>query len=544
MKKRVLVTSALPYANGQLHIGHILSYLNADIWVRFKKTTHIPCYHICGSDMHGTPIMISAKKENTDPIHISERYAKLHQEIFALFSIHFDHYQSTNHLINNETVNNVFRRLVELNKIKVVQQVQPFDEVEKVFLPDRFLSITCPFCQAKDRDGNSCSQCGKKYDIKSLDGCISSLSGTKPTFYTVEQYAISMEGAIDILMKWEFAKNNPHMMYILEEWKKEGIRDWIISRDSPYHGFLIPQVDSIKFLPNKYFYVWFDAPINYLSMSYGLTEKEKISFYSFWQDPEAEIHQYLGKDIIYFHTIFWPTILAYLNYNLPTTLQINGFLTFEKAKMSKSEGNKLLASSLADLYETDYFRYYAARKLTNEIIDVDFNLLEFSEVINKELIAKLLNIANRTTHILESDYNNILLQINDQFLSSILEQEKSVNELYEARKFSCLIKKIILLATQTNKFINDNPPWILRISDPKKGHQVCSIALESFRILIGYLRHIIPQIASKIESYFQYPYADKVTLITHNLQLKKFYPPTQKITQESIKELRKLISCI
>ena len=510
--RKILVTSALPYANGSIHLGHLVEYIQTDIWVRYQRMIGSEVYYICADDTHGTPVMLRAEKENISPEQLVKNVHKEHSKDFLDFNVSFNHFHSTHSSENKNLSEIIYKSLVGNNKILKKEIEQFYDTEKKMFLPDRFIIGDCPKCEAKEQYGDGCEKCGAIYNPTDLKNPISALSRTKPERKKTDHYFFKLSECSDFLEKWttsgvlQLEASNK-----LKEWFKSGLEDWDISRDAPYFGFEIPDA------PGKFFYVWLDAPIGYMASFKKFADNNALSFGEFWgKDSEVELIHFIGKDILYFHALFWPAILEYSNYRKPSKIFAHGFLTVNGEKMSKSRGTFITARSYLDeIKNTDYLRYYYASKLSESMEDIDLNLDDFISKVNSDLVGKFINIPSRTSSFLSKYFENkltdksIISKENGiDILDKILQSESKIIEFYEKRQFSKLIRYVMSHIEELNEFINHKAPWIMAKEDNQNVinsdlHQVCSLCIKSFRALSIYLTPIVPELSSNISSFFE-----------------------------------------
>ena len=510
--RKILVTSALPYANGSIHLGHLVEYIQTDIWVRYQRMIGSEVYYICADDTHGTPVMLRAEKENISPEQLVKNVHKEHSKDFLDFNVSFNHFHSTHSSENKNLSEIIYKSLVGNNKILKKEIEQFYDTEKKMFLPDRFIIGDCPKCEAKEQYGDGCEKCGAIYNPTDLKNPISALSRTKPERKKTDHYFFKLSECSDFLEKWttsgvlQLEASNK-----LKEWFKSGLEDWDISRDAPYFGFEIPDA------PGKFFYVWLDAPIGYMASFKKFADDNALSFVKFWgKDSEVELIHFIGKDILYFHALFWPAILEYSNYRKPSKIFAHGFLTVNGEKMSKSRGTFITARSYLDeIKNTDYLRYYYASKLSESMEDIDLNLDDFISKVNSDLVGKFINIPSRTSGFLSKYFENkltdksIISKENGiDILDKILQSESKIIEFYEKRQFSKLIRYVMSHIEELNEFINHKAPWIMAKEDNQNVinsdlHQVCSLCIKSFRALSIYLTPIVPELSSNISSFFE-----------------------------------------
>ena len=509
--RKILATSALPYANGSIHLGHLLEYIQTDIWVRYQRLIGNEIYYVCADDTHGTPVMLRAKKEGITPKNLVDEVHKEHTSDFKDFNISFDNFYSTNSRENKTLSEEVFRSLEENNKIIIKEIEQFFDNKKSMFLPDRFIKGTCPKCSAKEQYGDSCEVCGATYNPTDLIDAYSVLSGEKPVRKKTDHYFFKLSECEEFLKQWmQSGPLQKEASNKLQEWFNAGLNDWDISRDAPYFGFEIPGA------PGKYFYVWLDAPIGYMASFKNYTEDKDLSFDEFWKkESKTELVHFIGKDILYFHALFWPATLHYSGYRLPSNIFAHGFLTVNGQKMSKSRGTFITARSYLDcLKNPEYLRYYYFSKLNESMEDIDLNLDDFIVKVNSDLVGKLVNIPSRTSGFITKFFDNKLMpskSFNTEEAKKLLNKtlciKDEVMQFFEERQFSKASRLIISHIENVNEYINSKEPWILA-KDQKnnfagsKLHEICSVALLSFRSLCIYLSPILPELTSKVASFF------------------------------------------
>jgi methionyl-tRNA synthetase len=535
--RKILVTSALPYANGSIHLGHLVEYIQTDIWVRFQKMQGNLTYYICADDTHGTPIMLMAEQENVTPEKLVENIHKEHSKDFQDFHVNFDNFYSTNSLENKELSEDIYKALVRSNKIFEKEIEQFYDPDKEMFLPDRFIKGECPKCRTKDQYGDSCESCGSTYNPTDLINPYSVLTGSSPVKKKTNHYFFKLSECSDFLSKWTKSGTlQKEASNKLEEWFKAGLSDWDISRDAPYFGFEIPDA------PGKFFYVWLDAPIGYMASFKNFANNNKLSFEDFWKNnSNAELVHFIGKDILYFHALFWPATLEYSGYRKPTKIYAHGFLTVNGEKMSKSRGTFITARSYLDnIKNPNFLRYYYASKLNDSMEDIDLNLEDFSVKVNSDLVGKFINIPSRTSGFISKYFENKLVPIKKiedkkarELILRITEMKDLVLEHYELRLFSKLIKLLMTQVEALNEFVSHKEPWVLaKNQDQHKVnsdlHQICSTCLHAFRLVSIFLTPVIPELTSKIALFFnESPYesfssieteTDSITNYVHLLQ--------------------------
>lgn len=503
--KKILVTSALPYANGSIHIGHLVEYIQTDIWVRYKKMCGHECYYVCADDAHGTPIMLRAQKEGISPEKMIARFQTEHQADFADFSIGFDNYYSTHSPETQHFSNLIYKGLKEGGYIERRTISQFYDPVEKMFLPDRFIRGECPKCGAKDQYGDSCEECSKTYNPTELKNPISAISGAKPIEKESEHLFVNLSNFEAMLREWTGSGTlQPGVLHKLNEWFETGLQSWDISRDAPYFGFEIPEE------PGKYFYVWLDAPIGYMASFKNLCDKKGIDFDEFWgAESKAELYHFIGKDIVYFHTLFWPAMLTGGGFRKPTAVFVHGFLTVDGKKMSKTRGTFINARTYLNHLNPEYLRYYFAAKLGHGVEDADLNLDDFLHRVNADLVGKMVNIASRCAGFITKRFDGQLasalpdIALYQEFIAS----GRLIGDAYENRDYNKAVREIMALADQANQYINEHKPWVIAKQEEKavELQAVCSQGLNLFRVLMGYLAPILPLMTKEVEAFLAAP---------------------------------------
>ena len=509
--RKILVTSALPYANGSIHLGHLVEYIQTDIWVRAQRFANNDVYYICADDTHGTPVMLRAEKENISPDELVNMVHKEHSADFLDFNIRFNNFYTTNSQENKELSEQIYLTLKNYNKIEKKQIEQFFDEEKNMFLPDRFIKGSCPRCKAKDQYGDSCEICGSTYTPTDLIDAYSVVSGSKPIKKKTDHYFFKLSECSDFLEQWtQSGTLQQEAANKLKEWFKAGLTDWDISRDAPYFGFEIPDA------PGKFFYVWLDAPIGYMASFKNFCQKNSVNFDEYWNiNSDTELVHFIGKDILYFHALFWPATLKYSDFRLPDKIYAHGFLTINGEKMSKSRGTFITARSYLDtLKNPDLLRYYFFSKLNDSMEDIDLNLDDFLVKVNSDLVGKFINIASRTSGFIVKYFDNILIEANDftdedsiSYINNLVALKKEIISLYDARQYSKLTRLVMSHVEVINEFVNKREPWILAKQDSQQQmnsdlHEVCSTALQAFRLISIYLAPVFPGLVIKIESFF------------------------------------------
>lgn len=540
--RKQLVTIALPYANGSLHLGHLLEHIQADIWVRFQKMMGRDCILISGEDAHGTPIMLAAQQRNIQPETLIAEVAKEHIAELSAFYINFDQYYTTHSVENRELTELIFRRMQEKGDICKKVIMQAYDPSAKMFLPDRYVKGACPCCKAPDQYGDNCEVCGSTYSPLDLINPKSVISGITPIAKESEHYFFQLSHYTDFLREWITSDHHlaEEISNKLLEWFKEGLHDLDISRDSPYFGFKIPDRND------KYFYVWVDAPVGYMASFKKLCQQRpQLNFDDYWSEASnTELYHFIGKDIINFHAIFWPAILKSAAFRRPTAIFVHGYVTVNGQKMSKSRGTFITARRYLDHLNPEYLRYYFAAKLNKKSEDIDFNFDDFFKRINADLVGKLVNIASRCASFINKHFNNKLSEnsLNPKLLQQFIDAGDEIAADYENREYNRAIRRIMELADEANQMIDAEKPW-LSIKDPAlidRTHAVVSLGINLFRILIIYLKPILPVTAEKVESFLNIAPLSwtqrKNGLYNHTINL--FTPLLERIPQELINTLQ------
>tara|TARA_B100000475_G_scaffold186784_1_gene156477 strand:+ start:517 stop:2472 length:1956 start_codon:yes stop_codon:yes gene_type:complete len=488
--RKILVTQALPYANAPLHLGHILEAVQTDIWTRFQNLNGNECLFFCADDTHGTPVMLKAKEMNITPEKLINDVYKDHKETYDLYGINFTNFYSTHSDENKKFSEEIYIEAKKNNLITKEIVKQLFDEKEQMFLSDRFVKGSCPKCGAPDQHGDNCSVCGASYDVLEIKDPISILSNSKPIKKDSEHIFFDLPKKIDTLREFLNKSNlQTPIKNKLKEWLSDDLKKWDISRDEPYFGFKIP--DEI----NKYFYVWVDAPIGYIASMDNWFKNNNIDTKEVWSpNSNYEIFHFIGKDIAYFHGLFWPALLSSANFKLPNGIFVHGFLTVNGEKMSKSKGTGILAKNFASICDPETLRYYFASKLNDKVEDIDLNFEDYVQKINSDLVGKYLNIASRTSSFLKKNENKLSKNIDKDLIKALTDEKVNVINLYENRKYSQLVRLIMELADNVNKYINNETPWK---KDLDESVDICSTALNAFKIISIYLNPIIPSLTNK-----------------------------------------------
>jgi methionyl-tRNA synthetase len=522
--RKILVTYALPYANGSLHLGHLVGFIQTDIWVRFQKMRGTDCLFICGCDGHGTPIMIQAEKLNIPPEQLVEQFRAEHKQDIEGFLVALDNYHTTHSDENQKLVSAIFQKHVEKGNIEKRAIKQAYDPLKKIFLPDRYIKGDCPRCNAKDQYGDNCEVCSATYTPSELRNAYSTLSGTKPIEKESDHYFFKLNHYTQFLKDWtRHGHLQEQVTNKLDEWFKVGLQDWDISRDSPYFGFKIPGEND------KYFYCWLDAPVGYIaSFENFCVTHPHYSFKKYWEEnSKVELYHFIGKDILYFHTLFWPAVLNGAEYRMPTAIFCHGFLTINGLKMSKSRGTFIKAKTYLAHLNPEYFRYYLASKLNDQVEDLDINFDDFCTRVNSDLIGKFINIGSRCASFIHKHFEGKLAKkLSDPELFHLFSKEgESIAEKFEKREFSQAIRQIMALADRANQYIDEHKPWV-SVKDPALQHttlDTCTMGINLFRLLAIYLKPILPAIAIKIENFLNITplqWTDKNhALLNHTIQV-------------------------
>ena len=537
MTRDILITTALTYANGDIHLGHLLEAIQADTWKRFQLMRGNRCYYICASDAHGAPIMLAAEKNNMEPAVMVEQIRLNHIRDYQQFHIQFDNYYTTHSDENKKLSIAIYERLKKNGDITTKTITQLFDPEKKLFLADRFVRGECPKCGAKDQYGDNCESCGATYEPTELKNPRSAITGATPILKESEHYFFALDHYSDFLKSWtQSGALQSSIANKLQEWFASGLQQWNISRDAPYFGFEMPDV------PNKYFYVWLDAPIGYMaSFQHFCATKTEPTFEQFWNaNSTAELYHFIGKDIISFHALFWPAMLKAADYRLPTAIVTHGFVTVNGEKMSKSRGTFITAKQFANTIPTEYLRYYYASKLNNQVEDIDFNLTDFAAKINADLVGKYVNLASRCAGFITKKFDGKLsatLHDANLFQDSVAAAD-SIAKAYDELQYHRAIKEIMTLADRANQYIDFHKPWALAKETGRESEVqlICTQGLNLFRLLTLYLKPILPVTAEKAEAFLNIDplmWSDSATpLLNHTIAV--FTPLMQRVTPEQI----------
>jgi len=572
MTRKILVTSALPYANGSIHLGHLVEYIQTDIWVRFQKMQGHQCHYVCADDTHGTPIMLRAEKEGITPEQLIERVHGEHLADFTGFHIGFDNYYSTNSEENRELAQGIYRKLRDAGLIEVRTIEQFYDPQKEMFLPDRFIKGECPKCHAKDQYGDNCEACGTTYSPTDLINPVSAVSGVPPVRKESEHYFFKLGDCETFLKEWTQGGHlQAEASNKMQEWFAAGLQNWDISRDAPYFGFEIPDA------PGKYFYVWLDAPVGYMASFKKLCQRATKNtpsplagegggegaaadiahpdFDEFWkQDSDTELYHFIGKDILYFHALFWPAMLEKSGYRTPTSVFAHGFLTVNGQKMSKSRGTFITAESyLKQGLNPEWLRYYYAAKLNSTMEDIDLNLEDFAARVNSDLVGKYINIASRAAGFITKRFGGKLcpVDLTQSFSAGFVrgsflrDDVAEIASYYEQREYGKAMRKIMELVDHVNGFVDNNKPWELakQSGSENRLHEVCTVCLETFKRLTVLLKPVLPELAKSVESFLRIPHeltwADALTDLPAGHQIN---PYSHLMTRVDPKQIEALVA--
>lgn len=538
-KRKILVTSALPYANGSIHLGHMVEYIQTDIWVRFQRLRGNTCHYVCADDAHGTPIMLRAQQEGIEPQELIDKSSVEHQADFADFNIAFDNYHSTHSDENRELSSAIYLAAKAGGHISQKVIKQSYDPEANMFLPDRFIKGECPQCGAADQYGDNCDNCGATYATTEVINPYSVVTGATPIEKDSEHHFFTLSNFDNFLKEWiDSGAVQSEIANKMKEWLNDGLSDWDISRDAPYWGFKIPQTDD------KYFYVWLDAPIGYLASFKNYCDKNALNFDEYWkEDSTAEVHHFIGKDIAYFHTLFWPAVLKSASYRIPTAIHCHGFLKVNGLKMSKSRGTFIQARVYLNHLPAEPLRYYYAAKLSNTIEDIDLNLEDFQQRINSDLVGKVVNIASRCANFITKKFDSQLAnELPDTALyQKFIEASDSIADAYETRRYSKAMREIMALADLANQYIDENKPWVLIKDDATKDQVqgICTQGVNMFRALINYLKPVLPDLSEKSEQFLNAGelHWDSVATPLLDTTINKFKPLMTRIETDKIEAM-------
>ena len=534
--RKILVTSALPYANGSIHLGHLLEYIQTDIWVRFQKSRGEQCTYVCADDAHGTAIMLKAEQQGITPEQLIADVSAEHQADFAEFFVGFDNYHSTHSDENRELSALIYQRCKEAGHIASRTITQAYDPEKELFLADRFIKGTCPKCKTEDQYGDNCEACGATYSPAELINPRSAISGATPVNKDSEHFFFKLPDFTGMLKQWTRCGTlQEEIANKLSEWLDSGLQEWDISRDAPYFGFEIPGE------PGKYFYVWLDAPIGYMASFKNLCDRtEGLEFDDYWaSDSRAELYHFIGKDIINFHALFWPAMLSCSGFRTPSAVHAHGFLTVNGKKMSKSRGTFIKARTYLEHLDPEYLRYYFAAKLNNRVEDLDLNLDDFLLRVNSDLIGKVVNIASRSAGFITKRFDGKLADqcAEPELVQQFIDAGADIATLYENREFGKAIKIVMQLADQANEYIHHKEPWVLAKQEGKEAEvqAVCSVGISLFRLLMVYLKPVLPQMAAKAEAFLNDKLDwDALERRLDGHQINKFKPMMTRVEQDKI----------
>ncbi|HSG04676.1 MAG TPA: methionine--tRNA ligase [Marinobacterium sp.] len=537
-ERKILVTSALPYANGPIHLGHLVEYIQTDIWVRFQKQRGNSCTYVCADDAHGTPIMLKADQMGITPQQLIDKVSEEHQRDFAGFLVNFDNYYSTHSEENREFASLIYTRLRDAGHIAKRTITQAYDPEKEMFLPDRFIKGECPKCGAADQYGDSCESCGATYSPTELKNAYSAVSGAKPIEKDSEHYFFKLEDFEEFLKGWVDTHVQSQMKHKLNEWFESGLQQWDISRDAPYWGFEIPDA------PGKYFYVWLDAPIGYMASFKNWADRNGVNFDDYWaKDSDAELYHFIGKDIAYFHTLFWPAELHGAGFRTPTGVFCHGFLTVNGQKMSKSRGTFIMAETYLKHLKPEYLRYYFAAKLGSGIDDIDLSLDDFRLRVNADLVNKVVNIASRCAGFLTKKFDG---QLADELAEPALYADAvaagtGIADAYEKREYARAMREIMALADKANQYIDAAEPWVLAKQEGKESEvqACCSMGINLFRVILNYLAPVLPEVAKQGAEFLNIEDQswDAINAPLLNHKINKFKPLMQRVEPEQIERV-------
>lgn len=540
MQRKILVTSALPYANGSIHLGHLVEYIQTDIWVRFQKMQGHECHYVCADDAHGTPIMLRAQSEGIKPETLIANIAKEHQTDFKDFSIGFDNFHSTHSDENKALAQQIYLANREAGHITTRTISQAYDPEKEMFLPDRFIKGECPKCGANDQYGDNCEVCGATYAPTDLINPISAVSGVTPITKESEHYFFKLANFESALKSWTTGGHlQDEVSNKLDEWLESGLRDWDISRDAPYFGFEIPDA------PDKFFYVWLDAPIGYLASFKHYCERTGVDFDEYMKPGSTtEMIHFIGKDIIYFHALFWPAMLQGANFRLPNNIYAHGFLTVDGKKMSKSRGTFINARTYLNYLNPEYLRYYYAAKLSSGIEDIDLNLEDFQNRINSDLVGKVINIASRCAGFINKRFEGKLSSSLSEpvLFKQFVDKSTVIADKMENREFGHAMREIIGLADKANQYIDEKKPWALAKEEghEQQVHDICTMGINLFRVLITYLKPVLPETAKQAETFLNISPLQWTDIPNPILSqdINKFKPLMTRVESEKIQSIQ------
>ena len=536
--RKMLVTSALPYANGSIHLGHLLEHIQTDIWTRFQRLRGHECYSVCADDAHGTPIMLKAQELGVNPEDMVEATRQEHHEDLLGFGVEYDNYYSTHSPENEAFSQDIYNRLNAAGYISKKTINQLYDPEKNMFLPDRFVKGDCPKCGAVDQNGDSCDVCGATYSPTEVNNPRSVVSGATPILKDSEHFFFDLPKFEDMLQNWitSGAIQN-EMANKLQEWFEQGLQQWDISRDAPYFGIEIPNA------PGKYFYVWVDAPVGYMASFKNYCDKNDVDFDSFWKvDSDAELYHFIGKDITYFHCLFWPAMLEGAGFRKPTGVNIHGFVTVNGAKMSKSKGTFIKARTYLEHLNPEYLRYYFASKLSDSVTDIDLNFADFTQKVNSDLVGKVVNIASRCAGFITKKFSGKLSDnvLDAELLAEFTAASESIAQHFEARQYHHAIREIMALADKANQYIDTQAPWVTIKEDDKQAltHDVCSMGIHMFRVLAVYLSPVLPELAKAAQTFLndEFTWESAQTTLTGH-EINKFKAMLQRVDTDKVEKM-------
>ncbi|MDN4504170.1 methionine--tRNA ligase [Alteromonadaceae bacterium BrNp21-10] len=534
-QRKILVTSALPYANGSIHLGHLLEHIQTDIWTRFQRMRGHQCYSVCADDAHGTPVMLKAQELGITPEEmVAQTRAEHHQDLLE-FGVSYDNYYVTHSEENRELCELIYNRLDEAGYIVKRTISQLFDPEKQMFLPDRFVQGTCPKCGAEDQNGDSCDVCSATYSPVEMKNPRSVVSGATPVLKDSEHYFFDLPQFSDMLQEWmNSGAIQTEMANKLQEWFEDGLQQWDISRDAPYFGFEIPGA------PGKYFYVWVDAPVGYMASFKNFCDNNDVSFDDYWgKDSTAELYHFIGKDITYFHSLFWPAMLEGAGFRKPTGVNVHGFITVNGAKMSKSKGTFIKGRTYLEHLNPEYLRYYYASKLNDSVTDIDLSFDDFVLKVNSDLVGKVVNIASRCASFITKRFDGKLSAnvIEPELVAEFQNASEGIAQAFEKRQYNKAIREIMALADKANQFIDANAPWVSIKDDSKQQftHEVCSLGINLFRILSVYLKPVLPELTKGAEEFFNDELSwDSAQSVLSDHAINKFKPLMQRVDMDKV----------
>lgn len=534
-KRKILVTSALPYANGPIHLGHLVEYIQTDIWVRFQKQRGHQCTYVCADDAHGTPIMLKADQMGITPQELIDKVSEEHQRDFSGFMVGFDNYYSTHSEENKHFASTIYTALRDGGHIAKKTITQAYDPEKEMFLPDRFVKGECPKCGEPDQYGDSCEKCGATYSPVELKNAYSAVSGAKPIEKESEHYFFKLGDFEEFLRGWVNECVQEQMIHKLNEWFESGLQNWDISRDAPYWGFEIPDA------PGKYFYVWLDAPIGYMASFKNWCDKNGVDFDEYWSESSnAELYHFIGKDIAYFHTLFWPAMLEGAGFRKPTKVFCHGFLTVDGQKMSKSRGTFIMAETYLNHLRPEYLRYYFAAKLSSGIDDIDLNLEDFRMRVNADLVNKVVNIASRCAGFIKKKSDGVMATelAEPALYHEAVAAGESIAAAYENREYGKAMREIMAIADKANQYIDAAEPWVLAKQEGKEKdvQDCCSLGINLFRVIVTYLAPVLPKVAEDAQAFLNLDSMEwnsiEQPLLGHTIN--KFKPLMQRVEEDKI----------